>query len=396
MAPEFRADQVGSLIRPQLLLDAHKSATADGNIEQLNSATEQAIADVVRKQLNLGIRPITSGEYERTIFYAGFFEKLHGNECRDDIRVPEDFRPNLPILEGLLSIGIKRTSATVTVKKIRHVESAYMSVWNMLKKNLPEDHWKKCKIALPSPTWHHIWLSHGTAFSPDIYSTDREYFADLTEAYRAELKVLYEAGLRNIQIDDPQLLYFILDSFKEGLRGDGIEPMDLLDTYIWALNEVSRDRPNDLHIGIHLCRGNMPGASQGFLEGSYEKIAEKLFRELDYDTFYLEFDDARSGTFDPLRFLPQGKNVTLGLISTKTPELENLISLKERIYEAADIIAAGQKRSAEEVLQDTLAVSPQCGFASAHNGKNVGSEECMWQKLVLVRDLAQNVWGCAV
>ncbi|KAL5389430.1 hypothetical protein DPSP01_002330 [Paraphaeosphaeria sporulosa] len=401
MAPRFRADQVGSLIRPQALLDAHKTLSkgaapgtnsTEDDKKKLQLATASAIAAVVQKQLDLSIRPITSGEYERTVFFEGFFEKLRGNELRD-VRVPEDFRPNMPTSDALEKAGIKTTSASVATGKIKHVEPAYLQVWELLKKSVPEEKWKECKIALPSPAWNHIWLSKGLAYTPDVYASDREFFADLTVAYRTEFKILYEAGLRNVQIDDPQLLFFILDSFKDGLRSEGVDPSELLDTYIWALNEVVRDRPKDMYVGIHVCRGNMPGSVAGFLEGSYENIAERLFRELDYDTFYLEFDDARSGSFEPLRFLPRGKNVTLGLISTKTSELESLEELKKRVYDAAEVIASGQNRSAEEVLQDSLAVSPQCGFASAHHGKNVGNEERMWDKLVLVRDLATSIWG---
>ncbi|KAJ4354267.1 uncharacterized protein N0V89_006001 [Didymosphaeria variabile] len=401
MAPRFRADQVGSLIRPQALLALHKTASegiplATTSSEEtkmnLQSATAKAIADVVQKQLDLCIRPITSGEYERSVFYEGFFEKLRGNELRN-VRVPEDFRPNLPISESLVKAGIQETPASITTGKIEHVEPAYLHVWEMLKKGVPQEHWKDCKIALPSPTWQHVWLSKGRTYSSDVYSSDQEYFADLTAAYRAEIRILYDAGLRNLQVDDPQLLYFILESFTDGLRSEAVDPSELLDTYIWALNEVVRDRPEDLYVGVHICRGNIPGSNTGVLEGSYESIAEKLFRELDYDTFYLEFDDARSGSFEPLRFLPQGKTVTLGLISTKTPELEDLDELRRRVQDAATVIASGQKRTTGEVLEDSLAVSPQCGFASAHHGKNVGSEERMWDKLVLVRDLARSIWS---
>lgn len=387
MTPLFRADQVGSLIRPEHLLEAYKA----NDEAALQKAIQQAIASIVKKQLDLSIRPITSGECERTAFYKGFYEQLQGIESRD-VRVPEDFRPNIPVIDGLSRVGVKQTEASVATGKVKWVRPAYLDAWNMIKAELPEQEWKNCKIALPSPTFNHIWLRNGTAYSPDVYANDRDFFADVAAAYRAEINALYDAGLRNIQIDDPQLTYFILDSFKDGIRQEKVDPDELLDTYVWVLNEIVKGRPSDLFLGIHLCRGNMPGVNTGFLEGSYERIAEKLLGGLDFDTFYLEFDDARSGTFDPLRFLPLGKSVTLGLISTKTPDLENIEDIQKRVREAADVIAAAQKRSAEEVIEDSLAISPQCGFASAHYGRNVGTEERMWEKLVLVRDAARSIW----
>jgi methionine synthase II (cobalamin-independent) len=340
MAPRVRADQVGSLIRPKALLEAYGSA--DANPGNLVAATDDAIANVAQKQLGLHIRSVTTGEYERLSFFTGFFEKLQGMELRSDLRLPEDFRRDLPIITTLQGFGLKTLSSVVTSGKIKHVAPVFLNGWETLKKAVPQEQWKYCKISIPSITWEHFRLANGTAFMPEAYQSDREYFIDLAAAYRTELKILYDAGLRSVQIDEPQITYFIQDEFLEGIRKDGIDPTELLDLYIWALNLVVEDRPDDLHVGIHLCRGNMPGA-KGFLNGSYEKIAEKLLNGLNYDTFYLEFDDARSGDFEPLRFLPQGKNMTLGLVSTKTPELENLEELKKRVHEAAQVIATAQE-----------------------------------------------------
>ncbi|KAI1270256.1 hypothetical protein F5Y18DRAFT_414075 [Xylariaceae sp. FL1019] len=392
MAPKFRADHVGSFIRPQALLDAYESL--DAKDAQL-AATKTAIAHVAQKQLELDIRPITSGEYERTSFIDGFFDKLQGMTVRDDFPL-SGLRTNLPATKVFERFDMQTVTAIVATGKIKRVSPAFMEAWEMLRANVPEANWKDCKIALPSPTWHHLWLAPGRAYEAGVYASDREYLTDLTTAYREELKDLYDAGLRSVQIDDPQLLNFILDAFTDGIRGDGIDPADLLDEYLWALNEIVRDKPADLYVGIHICRGNMPGVNEGFLSGSYEKIAEKLFKELNYDTFYLEFDDERSGSFEPLRFLQKGQSVTLGLVTTKYPELEDLDKLKARVHQAAEVIAAGQQRLVEEVLKDSLAVSPQCGFASTHTGQNVGSEDRMWDKLVLVRDLARAVWEDAV
>ncbi|KAF6805655.1 hypothetical protein CMUS01_14568 [Colletotrichum musicola] len=398
MSPPFRAEQVGSLIRPASLLKELSSLGfySDNLSVDQAAATSAAIAYAAQKQLDLSIRPITSGEYERTIFFGGFFENLQGMEVRPDLRIPQDFRPALPNMTGLAKMGLNHFAAVVATGKIKHVTSAYLPAWEMIKRAVPQEHWKDCKMAIPSISWQHMYLAKGTAFSPWVYASDRDYFLDLAAAYRAELKALYDAGLRSIQIDDPNLTFFIMEAFREGLRGDGIEPDSLLDLYIWAHNEVLRGLPADLHVGVHLCRGNMPGGPS-FASGSYEKIASRVFPQLNYSTFYLEFDDPRiSGHFEPLRYVPRGKNVVLGLVSTKVAELENKEALVKRIHEAAEAMAKGQRRNPAEVLKDSLAISPQCGFASHNVNKGVATEERMWEKLVLLRDVARLVWDDAV
>ncbi|GJC78555.1 uncharacterized protein ColLi_01393 [Colletotrichum liriopes] len=398
MAPLFRADQVGSLIRPDFLLEDRASLGfyADKLSDKQLTITSAAIAHAAQKQLELDIRPITSGEYERTIFFGGFFESLEGMEVRQDLRVPQDFRPNLPNLTGLAKMGVERFAAVLATGRIRHTSSAYLPAWEMLKKTMPEEHWKTCKISIPSITWQHMYLAKGTAFTPDTYASDRDYFLDLAAAFRAELLVLYDAGLRSVQVDDPNLTFFIVEHFREGLRSDGIDPDALLDFYIWAHNQALQDLPVDMHVGVHLCRGNMPN-TPSFAEGSYEKIAELVFPKLNYTTFYLEFDDPRvSGHFQPLRFVPQGKNVVLGLVSTKIAELEDKEFLVRRVHEAAEAMAKGQNREVADVLADSLAISPQCGFASHSINKGVATEERMWEKLVLVRDVARSIWKDAI
>ncbi|WYZ45843.1 hypothetical protein EsH8_IX_000068 [Colletotrichum jinshuiense] len=398
MAPLFRADQVGSLIRPAFLLEDRASlgVYADKLSDSQAVATSAAISHAANKQLELGIRPITSGEYERTIFFGGFFENLQGMEVRLDLRIPQDFRPNLPNIAGLAKMGLNHFAAVIATDKIKHVTSAYLPAWEMIKKAVPEENWKDCKMCIPSITWQHMYLAKGTAFSPGVYASDQDYFLGLAEAFRAELQALYDAGLRSVQVDDPNLTFFIMEDFRDGLRSDGIDPDSLIDLYIWAHNQALKDLPADLHVGIHLCRGNMPNVPS-FAEGSYEKIASLVFPGLNYNTFYLEFDDPRvSGHFEPLRFVPQGKSVVLGLVSTKVAELENKEALVARVHEAAEIMAKGQNRSVSDILADSLAVSPQCGFASHSINKGVATEERMWEKLVLVRDVARTIWKDAV
>jgi methionine synthase II (cobalamin-independent) len=233
----------------------------------------------------------------------------------------------------------------------------------------------------------------GTAYSASAYSSDEEYFQDLAAAYAAEWQILYDAGLRSIQIDDPCLLFFVSEEFRSGCLTDGVDPDALLDQYIWAHNLCLAGKPKDLHVGIHLCRGNMAGSTH-IMSGSYEHIAERIFSRLNYDTYYLEYDTERAGDFQPLRHLPIGKNVVLGVVSTKKPDLEDIEEMVARVYAAAEIIARGQNRTVADVLHTSLGVSPQCGFTSMSQGGGEGmSMDLMWKKLVLVKELAHRIWG---
>lgn len=228
------------------------------------------------------------------------------------------------------------------------------------------------------------------------YSSDKDYFTDLAGAFQAEFLSLYASGLRSIQIDDPNLSFFLTDEFLDGCAADRIDPDELLDLYIWAHNACLSGRPKDLHIGLHICRGNM-AASTHIVSGSYERIAKRIFEGLHYDTFYLEYDTDRAGDFEPLRHLPAGKNVVLGVVSTKEAELETLDDLAAKVESAAEVIARGQGKTKENVIQNCLSVSPQCGFASMSLGGGVGmTEQRMWEKLVLLRSLARRIWTDAV
>ncbi|KAJ6469976.1 hypothetical protein C8R45DRAFT_1063720 [Mycena sanguinolenta] len=347
MAPSFRADQVGSLLRPGALLEARKSQDIyldTALSSEIAEATQAAIAAAVKKQLELSIRPISSGEYERTIFYSGFFEKLEGMTTMKGLPIPDAFRTGNPYSCALLRLGWTVREANIATAPIRHTAPAYLEAWEMLKAVTPRQPWGECKMALPSITFEHIQLASGTAWAPGVYTSDIAYFTDLATAYRAELRALYDVGLRHVQIDEPNLSSFFVDAFLDGCCADGINPDELFDVY---------------------------------------RIAEKMFTKLDYDLFYLEYEDQEhQGSFAPLRFLPQGKSVVLGIVSTKTGELEDIDILEARVREAAEVIA-------KEVLEDALAVSPQCGFASV-------TEEKMWARLVLLRDLARRVWKYAV
>ena len=365
--------------------------STDENIKQ---AERKAIEWAVGKQVELDIRPICSGEYSRHIFYGGFFEKLAGMTPIPDLPIIDAFRSDFPTTTKLAAMGAKTRAAVICTGSIRWTESAYMDEWKLLRSTLPKAQWPDCKITLPAPNYQHIQLKPGTAYTKDSgYQDDEAYFADLGKAYAAEIKALYYEGCRNIQIDDPHLTYFCSHQFLEGCKKDGTDTDALLDMYLDTHQKFLTQRPGeDLHMGTHLCRGNMAGSTH-WVSGSYDHIAEKLFQQTDYETYYLEFDDTeRQGGFEPLRHLPRGKNIVLGLVSTKRAELESMQGIRTGVSRAAKVIAEAQGVSQEEAM-DCISLSPQCGFSSSSlaGGKDMTMER-MFEKLTLVRDAAHQIW----
>ncbi|KAF2156200.1 UROD/MetE-like protein [Myriangium duriaei CBS 260.36] len=279
--------------------------------------------------------------------------------------------------------------AAVCTGKIKYTTSPYLEKWKYLRSLLPEDQWGQCKFTMPPIDYFHLRLAPGKIYPTDVYDDD-SYFADLAAAYQQEFKTLHSEGLQNVQIDDPTLAYFCSSAMIESLKADGIDPDRLFDRYLHAHNQCLVNRPKGLHVGLHICRGNF-SKSMHFSEGSYESIAEKFFKVLEYDTFYLEYDTPRAGGFEPLRFLPKGKNVVLGVVSTKVPDLEDPEEMKQKVLAAADIIAKGQGVTQKEALE-CIGISPQCGFASTGVGNKDVTEDDMFKKLKLVQDVAKELW----
>ncbi|KAI1336666.1 5-methyltetrahydropteroyltriglutamate-homocysteine methyltransferase [Xylariaceae sp. FL0016] len=391
--PPFRAEHMGSLLRPKELtekriqLDDAKALDIAKDSE-LHAIEDKAIDEIIKLQLDLGYHAINDGEYRRHQFWGTFFPNLEGF---DEIQSPDwdMFRMYVPDIAAFTEAGHKPGETIVCTGKIKHVGSSYLSDWNYLKKRVPAEMVKELKITLAAPEWYHLRYKSGKAYNTDVYANDAEYFADIAKAYREELKVLYENGCRNVTIDDPNLAYFCSEKMLAGFKADGEDPDALLDSYVKLYNDCLAGRPGDLHVGIHLCRGNF-AYSKHFSEGGYDRIATKLFREIDIDTYFLEYDTERAGTFAPLRELPPHKNVVLGVVTSKFPELEDLEATKARVFEAADVIGGGAGQTREQALQ-RMGVSPQCGFASHHLGNSVTKED-MIAKLKLVRELANSIW----
>ncbi|KAI0365469.1 UROD/MetE-like protein [Pilatotrama ljubarskyi] len=423
--PPFRAEQIGSLKRPAKLLEKRKEFD-DGKctVEELRKVEDEAIKGIVQMQREVGIKSITDGEFRRHMFYDGVFDNLDGMKHVKPVP-PEMLMDYVPDVAAFKKLDFKGADTYLCVvrfssspfllfprspsqaslrfritgshptrdhpqSKLKRTKQFYVPQFEALKAlTAPEEH-KNLKITMAAPEWFH--LRHGEfAYPKDVYKNDDEYFADIALAYQAEIQDLYAAGCRNIQIDDPLLAYFCAESMIKGMEERGVDHEALLNTYIKAYNDCLKGRPADMTVGLHLCRGNFKNGMH-FSEGGYDRIAIKLFREINVDCYYLEYDTPRAGTFEPLKHLPPHKAAVLGLISTKFPRLEDVDDLVQRVRNAASIIASGEpKRSFEDALNQ-ICISPQCGFAS-HSEGNLVDDQAMREKLSLVVRTAKAIWG---
>ena len=365
--PPFRADHVGSFLRPPALLEARERFQKGAlSRADLRKAEDAAIRDVVRFQEDLGLQGITDGEFRRTYFHIDFLEQLEGVETRGGIAVSfrsaagtVDFSP--PVMH--------------VTRKLRHVRPIQVGDFEFLKsvtRRVP-------KVTMPSPTMLHF-RGGRQAISRDAYpELEPAFYDDIAASYRAELQALGQAGCRYVQLDDTNLAYLCDPKMREGAKQRGDDPAALPRRYARLINAAIENRPAGMTVCVHLCRGNFRSAWAA--EGGYEPVAEVLFNELNVDGYFLEYDDARSGDFSPLRHVPKGKIVVLGLVSTKVGELESRDELKRRIEQAAQHVALEQ-----------LCLSPQCGFSSTVHGNEI-ARESQAAKLRLVVDTAREVWG---
>lgn len=385
-SPPFRAEHIGSLLRPESLLQKNRNQL---DPLKLAETENQAIDDIVKLQLDCGFRGINDGEFRRHVFWGTLFQSFEGMESLT-APDPDMFRS---FVAGFVKAAGKVQPGMFMIcrGKIRHPGySTYVKEIQYLQQILPRERWGDIKLTLPAPNWYHLRYREGYAYPKDVYRDDTEYFHDIAAAYRAELDLLYQAGLRNVQFDDPNLTFFCSEQMLKDWEDDKANvrtPDELFRVYIRLYNDILASRPADLHVGIHLCRGNFRDATR---KGGYERIAKTLFQELDVDTYYLEYDDrSRTGGFTPLRYLPKTKNVILGVITSKSAELEDE-EVKRRVLEAAETIAEGNAESKEDALK-RIGVSPQCGFASIAEGRNMEYDD-MVNKLKLVRQVADDLW----
>jgi 5-methyltetrahydropteroyltriglutamate--homocysteine methyltransferase len=367
--PPFRADHVGSLLRPPALLQAREDF-AQGRIEAdaLRAVEDEAIREAVRKQEEAGLRSATDGEFRRASWHMDFIYQLDGiSQEAGHIAVKffneqgtVEFTPAALHVDGKLGV-----SKTIFGDHFRFLQETVESA--------------APKLTIPSPSMVH-YRGGKAAIDPDVYPDLDAFWADLTAAYREQVRRLGDLGCTYLQFDDTSLAYMNDPHQREYVASIGGDPERQHVEYIHHINEALAGRPEGMRVTTHMCRGNF--RSSWAAEGGYDFVAEALFNELEVDGFFMEWDDERSGGFEPLRLLPKGeKHVVLGLVTTKRGELESKDELKRRIEEASRYAPIEQ-----------LCLSPQCGFSSTVEG-NVLSHDEQWAKLRLIVEVAEEVWG---
>jgi 5-methyltetrahydropteroyltriglutamate--homocysteine methyltransferase len=366
--PPFRGDHVGSLLRPARLLRAREDMKA-GRIDaaELRAIEDDAIREAVRRQEEVGLQAATDGELRRESWHMDFIYALDGI-TKDAGHIAVRFhneQGDIEFTPAALHIGKLGVSKTIFGDDFRFVQEAVTTA-------LP-------KLTIPSPSMVH-YRGGKAAIDPDIYPDLDAFWADLVLAYREEVRRLGELGCTYLQIDDTSLAYMNDPHQRDYVASIGGDPERQHVEYIRHINEALAERPDGMSVTTHTCRGNF--RSSWAAEGSYDFVAEALLNELEVDGFFMEWDDERSGGFEPLRFLPKGdKQVVLGLVTTKRGELESRDELLRRIEDAARFAPL-----------DQLCLSPQCGFSSTVEG-NALTEDEQWAKLRLVVEVAQEVWG---
>lgn len=365
--PPFRADHVGSFLRPKALLDARDQHKAGAiSAQDLRAVEDNAIRDIVRFQENLGLHSITDGEFRRYSFHTDFLVQLGGV-----VRTGRIAGHTTPVTKGKTELAPPVLQVDAPVRHVKPILRGDFEFVASITRQTP-------KITMPSPTMLHF-RGGRAGISAEAYPDLEQFYADVAAAYAAELRSLADAGCRYVQLDDTNLAYLCDVQQREAARQRGDDPDELPRRYARLINAAIANKPKNMVIGVHLCRGNF--RSSWAAEGGYEPVAEVLFNELAVDCYFLEYDDARSGDFQPLRFVPKNKKVVLGLVTTKLGQLESADDIKRRIDEAARVMPLEQ-----------LCLSPQCGFSSTVQGNDIAVEQ-QAEKLRLVVDVARDVWG---
>ena len=363
--PPFRADHVGSLLRPAELHEARaKAKRGELGAEQLRALQDKHIREAVAKQESVGMQLVTDGEFRRDWWHIDFIHGFDGVElAAGDAYGDAKFK------------NTEEQPPFMTVKsRIRRTKPSMLDHFKFLKsiaKRTP-------KFTMPSPAMLHA--RGDRASLKKTYPDLDEFWVDLTRAYREEIADLYKAGCRYLQIDDTTIAMWGDPKVQEQFKKLGDDPRKDAAMYADAVNAAIRDVPEDMTVAIHTCRGNFK--STWLASGAYaDFVAERVFTGLDVDAFFLEYDTERAGGFEPLRYVPKGKTVVLGLVSSKVPELEKKDELKRRIDAAAKYVPL-----------ENLCLSPQCGFSSTHHGNKLSADD-QWRKLGLVLEVSKSGWG---
>lgn len=364
----FRADHVGSFLRPaRLVIARQKYAEGDITAAALRLVEDDCIREVIRKQEEVGLLGITDGEFRRTFFHTDFLEHLDGVTIKEGnflAKFQKDDGTKLSFVPPNMAI----------TGKIGHSNPIQGEDYDFLASAVS----KTPKVTIPAPSMLHF-RGGREAIPEALYPDLEDFYADLTAAYREEINDLASRGCRYLQMDDTNLAYLCDPAIRQSTRERGDDPDLLTRKYCELVNESIKDRPDDMVITVHLCRGNFKSA--WVAQGGYEPVAEILFNEMNCDGFFLEYDDERSGDFSPLRFVPADRTIVLGLMSSKRAAIESTTELKQRISEASHYIDL-----------DQCALSHQCGFSSTAHGNEL-EEEDQWYKLERCVEVAQDVWG---
>ena len=370
--PPFRADHVGSLLRPPELLRA-RDERQQGNIsaEALRAIEDRAIRDGAKLQEEIGLQGITDGEYRRTIWHADFLRQIEGVTVQEGVADAAGVARRFQSGGQEIERSPTRFCATGRLKRGHGIETDNFKYLASVTSRTP-------KLCIPSPTILHM-RGGRDAVDKKAYPDMEDFFSDLAQVYREEIRGLAELGCTYLQLDDPNMAYLCDETMREGVRRIGEDPNELPRTYAKLINDCIAERPPNMTVCMHICRGNFRSAWAA--EGGYDPVAEILFNEFKLDGFFLEYDSPRAGSFSPLRFVPKDKQIVLGLVTTKTGEMETADQIKRRIDEAARYLPL-----------DQLALSPQCGFSSTVLGNNI-TVEAEIAKLALVVRVAGEVWG---
>jgi methionine synthase II (cobalamin-independent) len=367
--PPFRADHVGSLLRPRSLLQAREDLAA-GTIDaaELRRLEDAAVEDVIALQREAGLRTVTDGELRRGSWHMDFIYRLDGiSRASDNLAVhfknaegDLDFTPAALRVDGRLGLS----------------ETIFGDDFAFLAQHASSG--QTPKLTIPSPSMVH-YRGGAASIDPDVYADQEGFWADLTAAYREQVRRVHELGCTYLQLDDTSLAYLNDPEQRRAMAERGEDSEHLHEAYIRHLNEALDGRPEGMTVTTHMCRGNF--RDSWVAEGGYDFVAEALFNELTVDGFFMEYDDERSGTFEPLRHVPADKLVVLGLVTTKRGELESKDTLKARLDEASRYIDL-----------DQVCISPQCGFSSTFEGNSLSVDQEK-AKLALLVELADEVWG---
>lgn len=365
--PPFRAEHIGSLLRPQDLIEARLSHEAgDMDEEELRELEDLSIRDAVRLQEDVGLEVVTDGEYRRNTYFSHFFERIGGLEFDRNGEKGWDYTNDSGETVGAARVRI--ASRLHWTHPINDEDFTFVDELTS----------QTVKVTLPGPCVLHFFGGAGN-ISKVVYDDLELFWNDIVDAYINELAALADAGCEYVQLDETALAKFSDPKIQAALEARGDDWKKLLTLYASVINRILAERPADMRIGMHLCRGNKQSYWQA--EGGYDLVADTLFNDVNADCYFLEYDTPRAGDFSPLKYLPKNKIAILGLVSTKTAALESKDDLKKRLEEAAGFAD-----------MDNLALSPQCGFASDHHGNELTQDDQI-AKLRLVVETASEIWA---